>query len=111
MMPTDFASSVFTHVSGPPLLWHLCSMFCAELGAMVWLLLATYLELPVSSTHSISECLGVGGGQRERQGNANLKCLERYSWLSLLVGIEACKLGKGCQQTTCCTLLAFCVVF
>jgi hypothetical protein len=30
-------------------------MFCAELGAMVWLLLATYLELPVSSTHSISE--------------------------------------------------------
>lgn len=28
-------------------------MLAAETGAMVWLLLATYMELPVSTTHSI----------------------------------------------------------
>jgi phosphate/sulfate permease len=30
-------------------------MLTAETGAMLWLLLATYLELPVSSTHAIGE--------------------------------------------------------
>jgi len=31
----------------------LYGMFCAEVGAMIWILVATYLELPVSTTHSI----------------------------------------------------------
>lgn len=30
----------------------LSGMLCAETGAMIWLLLATYLELPVSTTHA-----------------------------------------------------------
>jgi phosphate/sulfate permease len=42
-------------------------MLAAETGAMIWLLLATYLELPVSTTHSIvggiiGFALAYGGG-------------------------------------------------
>jgi hypothetical protein len=39
----------------PAFLPILAGMLCAETGAMIWLLLATYLELPVSTTHSIGK--------------------------------------------------------
>ena len=38
----------------------LYGMFCAEVGAMIWILVATYLELPVSTTHSISKYIDCG---------------------------------------------------
>jgi hypothetical protein len=34
-------------------------MLCAEAGAMVWALFATYCELPISTTHSIGERPGL----------------------------------------------------
>jgi hypothetical protein len=42
-----------TFASTPALFMY--GMLCAEAGAMVWALFATYMELPISTTHSIGE--------------------------------------------------------
>jgi hypothetical protein len=65
-------------------------MLCAETGAMIWILLATYLELPVSTTHSIiggilGFALVFGGG-------------DAVTWCVLLAGIE-----RGALCTHCVT--------
>ena len=47
-----------------PLLCWPCryGMLAAECAAMIWILAATYMELPVSTTHSIGVCVGGVGG-------------------------------------------------
>lgn len=44
-----------SHLFNPPSLADPAGMLCALTAAAFWLLFATYAELPVSTTHSISE--------------------------------------------------------